>query len=60
MKELVMEVTKEVTEELPDSATTAEIIDEIVLRLSALKGFEEIEDGKYTLQEELLEEIKRW
>lgn len=56
MKELVMEVTKE----MPDNASIEEIIDAILVRLSAMKGFNEIESGNYTTQEDLLKEIKTW
>lgn len=56
IKELVMEVTKE----MPDNASIEEIIDAILVRLSAIKGFNEIENGKYTTQEDLLKEIKTW
>lgn len=56
MKDLVMDVAKE----MPNNATIEEIFDAIIVRLSAIKGFEEIDKGKYTTQEELLEEIKSW
>ncbi len=60
MKDLVMEVTKEVTNEMPENASAAEIIDAIIVRLSAMKGFKDIDEGKFTTQEDLLEEIKQW
>lgn len=60
MKDLIMEVTKEVTNELPNNASAAEILDAIILRISAMKGFKDIEEGKFTTQEDLLEEIKQW
>lgn len=60
MKDLVMEVTREVTNELPENASAAQIIDAIIVRLSAIKGFKEIEEGKFTTQEQLLKEIKQW
>lgn len=60
MKDLVMEVTKEVTNELPDNASAAEILDAIIVRISAMKGFKDIEEGRFTTQEDLLEEIKQW
>lgn len=56
MKELVIEVANE----MPNNATIEEIFDAIIVRLSAIKGFQEIDEGKYTTQEELLEEIKSW
>ncbi len=60
MKDLVMEVTREVTNELPENASAAQIIDAIIVRLSAIKGFKEIEEGKFTTHEQLLKEIKQW
>ena len=60
MKDLVMEVTKEVTNEMPENASAAEIIDAIIVRLSAMKGFKDIDEGKFTTQEDLLKEIKQW
>ena len=60
MKDLVMEVTREVTSELPENASAAQIIDAIIVRLSAIKGFKDIEEGKFTTQEQLLKEIKQW
>ena len=60
MKDLVMEVTREVTNELPENASAAQIIDAIIVRLSAIKGFKDIEEGKFTTQEQLLKEIKQW
>lgn len=60
MKDLVMEVTREVTNELPEDASVAEIIDKIIVRLSAIKGFTDIDEGNFTTQEDLLEEMKRW
>lgn len=60
MKDLVMEVTREVINELPENASAAQIIDAIIVRLSAIKGFKEIEDGKFTTQEQLLKKIKQW
>lgn len=60
MKDLVMEVTREVTNELPENASAAQIIDAIIVRLSAIKGFKEIENEKFTTQEQLLNEIKQW
>lgn len=50
----------DVTKEMPNNATIEEIFDAIIVRVSAIKGFEEIDEGKYTTQEELLEEIKSW
>lgn len=60
MKDLVMKVTKEVTNELPDNASAAEILDAIIVKISAMKGFKDIEEGRFTTQEDLLEEIKQW
>ncbi|MBO5348922.1 MAG: hypothetical protein J6A89_03770 [Clostridia bacterium] len=60
MKDLVMEVTREVTNELPENASAAQIIDAIIVRLSAIKGFKDIEEGNFTTQEQLLKEIKQW
>lgn len=60
MKDLFMEATLEVTNELPENASVAQIIDVIIIRLSATKGFNEIEEGKFTTQEQLLKEIKEW
>ena len=56
MKELVMQVTKE----MPDNATIEEIFDAILVKLSVMKGLKDIEDGKFTTQEDLLKEIKEW
>ena len=56
MKELVMEVTKL----MPDDESIKEIFDAILVRLSAMKGFNEIEEGKFTTQEKLLEEFQDW
>lgn len=56
MKELVMEVT----EKMPDNATIEEIIDAIVIKLGVKRGIKDIEEGKYTTQEDLLKEIKEW
>lgn len=55
-----MEVTREEINELPENASAAQIIDAIIVRLSAIKGFKEIEDGKFTTQEQLLKKIKQW
>ena len=60
MKDLVMKVTKEVTNELPDNASAAEILNAIIVKISAMKGFKDIEEGRFTTQEDLLEEIKQW
>ncbi len=60
MKDLVMEVTREVTKELPEDSSAAQIIDAIIVRLSAIKGFKEIEEGNFITQEQLLKEIKQW
>ena len=56
MKELVMEVT----EKMPDNATIEEIIDAIVIKLGVKRGIKDIEEGRFTTQEELLKEIKEW
>lgn len=56
MKDFVIKIT----EEMPDDATISEIIDNIVIKLSALKGFNEIDNGKFTTQEELLKELSEW
>lgn len=56
MKELVIEVTKS----MPDDASIKEIFDAILVRLSALKGFKDIDEGKYTTQEDLLKELENW
>jgi len=60
MKDLVMEVTRSVTEKMPNNASIAEIIDAIVVRLSALKGFKDIDEGRFVTQEQLLEDIEKW
>lgn len=60
MKDLFMEATREVIKELPENASVAQIIDAIIVRLSAIKGFKEIEEGKFTTQEQLFKEIKEW
>ena len=56
LKDLLLEVAQDI----PQNATLEEIIDELIVRASAIKGFTEVEDGKYSTQEELLEEIKKW
>ena len=56
MKELVMQVTKD----MPDDATIEEILEAILVKLSVMKGLKDIEDGKFTTQEDLLKEIKEW
>ena len=56
MKELVMQVTKE----MPEDATIEEILDAIMVKLSIMKGIKDINDGKFTTQENLLKEIKEW
>lgn len=55
-KNLIMEITSE----MPETATVPEIFDAIIVRLSALKGFDDISKGNYTTQEDLLKEIKKW
>ena len=56
MKELVLEVAKS----MPGDASIKEIFDAILVRLSALKGFKDIDEGKYTIQEDLLKELENW
>ena len=59
-KDLFIKTTFEVTNELPETASIAEIIDAIVVKLSAMKGIKDIEEGKFTTHEELLKEIEEW
>ena len=35
-------------------------MDAINVKLSAMKGFNDIDEGKYLTQEQLLQEIKQW
>ena len=56
MKELVMEVTRE----LPDNATIEEIFDAILIRLSIMKGLNDVKNNNLISSEDLLKEIEEW
>lgn len=56
MKDLLLEIANDISQD----ATLEEIVDEIIIRASAIKGFQDIEEGKFITQEELLEAIKKW
>lgn len=60
MNELFEKVAKEVINELPKDASGIEIVDAINVRLSAVKGFADIDNGRCLTQEQLLQEIKQW
>lgn len=60
MDELLEKVTKEVINELQKNASELEIMDAINVKLSAMKGFNDIDEGRYLTQEQLLQEIKQW
>ena len=50
----------QIMKKMPDTSTLSELFDEVLVRMSAIKGFEDIDNGNYTTQEELLEEMKEW
>lgn len=60
MNELLKKVAKEVINELPKDASDIEFVDAIVVRLSTMKGFNDIDNGRYLTQEQLLQEIRQW
>ena len=50
----------EVANGMPQNATIEEIVNEVLLKISALRGFEDFKEGKVISNEEAIREIMSW
>ncbi len=50
----------QVANEMPQNATIEEIVNEVLLRISALRGFKDFKEGKLISNEEAIKEITSW
>ncbi len=50
----------EVANGMPQNATIEEIVNEVLLKISALRGFEDFKEGKLISNEEAIREIMSW
>lgn len=50
----------EVVKDLPENATEEEIVQEVLLRVSALRGLKDFEEGRFISHNDVVKEIMSW
>lgn len=50
----------EVANEMPENSTIKEIVNEVLLRVSALRGYKDFKQGKLISNEDVIKEIMSW
>jgi hypothetical protein len=54
------ELLIQVANEMPQNSTIEEIVNEVLLRISLLRGFKDFKEGKLISNEDAIKEIMSW